>query len=134
MAQTESQGESAPAVAAFAPPASVAAEDKRIFGVLPNYRTTEASNPFVPLTARQKFTIAVKDSFDWPVYLTSAAFATLYQLEDQNHSFGQGMSGYAKRFACAYGDQMVGNMMTEGIMPSLLHEDPRYFRLGEGSG
>src|ERR1035438_3693131 len=81
MAQTESQGEPAPAVAAPAQPAPAIPEDKRIFGVLPNYRTTEASNPFVPLTARQKFTIAVKDSFDWPVYPTSAAFAALYQLD-----------------------------------------------------
>lgn len=78
-------------------------------------------------------TIAFKDSFDLPVYPTAAAFALLYQLEDQNPSFGQGTAGYAKRFAAAYGDQMIGNMMTEGIVPSLLHEDPRYFRVGEGS-
>ena len=43
------------------------------------------------------------------------------------------MAGYAKRFGTAYGDQMIGNMMTEGIVPSLFHQDPRYFRLGEGS-
>jgi hypothetical protein len=110
-----------------------APEDKRIFGVLPNNRTTENSLPFHSITAKQKMTIAFKDSFDWPVYPTAAAFAALYQLEDQNHSFGQGMAGYAKRLGTAYGDQMIGNMMTEGIVPSLLHEDPRYFRLGEGS-
>ena len=115
-----------------APPVQ-APEDKRIFGVLPNNRTTEASIPFHSITAKQKMTIAYKDSFDWPVYPTAAAFAALYQLEDQNHSFGQGMAGYAKRFAGAYGDQMLGNMMTEGIVPSLLHQDPRYFRLGHGS-
>ena len=110
-----------------------AAEDKRIFGVLPNNRTTEASLPFRRLTAKQKMTIAFKDSFDLPVYPTAAAFAALYQLEDQNHSYGQGMAGYAKRFGAAYGDQMIGNMMTEGIVPTLVHQDPRYFRLGEGS-
>jgi hypothetical protein len=115
------------------PPPVQAQEDKRIFGVLPNNRTTEASLPFHSITAKQKMTIAYKDSFDWPVYPTAAAFALLYQLEDQNPSFGQGMKGYAKRFATAYGDQMIGNMMTEGIIPSLTHEDPRYFRLGEGS-
>jgi hypothetical protein len=108
-------------------------EDKRVFGVIPNNRTTEASLPFTPITAKRKMTIAYKDSFDWPVYPTAAAFAALYQLEDQNPSFGQGMQGYAKRFACAYGDQMIGNMMTEGIVPVLTHEDPRYFRLGSGS-
>jgi len=110
-----------------------APEDKRIFGVLPNNRTTENSIPFHPITAKQKMTIAYKDSFDWPVYPTSGLFATLYQLENQNPSFGQGMAGYAKRLATSYGDQMIGNMMTEGIVPSLMHEDPRYFRLGEGS-
>jgi len=107
--------------------------DKRIFGVLPNYRTTEASIPFQPLTAKQKLTIAAKDSFTWPAYATAALFATLYQLEDQNHSFGQGMAGYAKRVGTAYGDQMIGNMFQEGILPALGHQDPRYFRLGEGT-
>ena len=107
-------------------------EDKRVFGVLPNNRTTEAELPFARISAGRKMTIAAKDSFDWPVFPTAALFATLYQLEDQNPSFGQGMQGYAKRFAGAYGDQMIGNMMTEGIVPALLHEDPRYFRLGRG--
>jgi hypothetical protein len=110
-----------------------APEDKRIFGVLPNNRTTEDSIPFHPLTGPQKMTIAFKDSFDWPVFPTSAAFATLYQLEKQNPSFGEGMKGYAQRFATAYGDQMIGNIMTEGLIPWVTHEDPRYFRRGEGS-
>lgn len=114
-------------------PSVQAVEDKRIFGVLPNNRTTENSIPFQKLTSKQKMTIAFKDSFDLPVYPTAAAFASLYQLENQNPSFGQGMVGYSKRFATAYGDQMIGNMMTEGIVPSLLHEDPRYFRLGVGT-
>ncbi len=110
-----------------------APEDKRIFGVLPNNRTTESSLPFHRITPRQKMTIAAKDSFDYPVYLTSGLFSTLYQLEDQNPSFGQGMAGYARRFGAAYGDQMIGNMMTEGIVPALGRQDPRYFRLAEGS-
>ena len=109
-----------------------APEDKRIFGVLPNNRTTENSIPFHLITPRQKVMIAVKDSFDWPVFPTASAFAGLYQLENQNPSFGQGMRGYAKRLGTAYGDQMIGNMMTEGFVPALFHQDPRYFRLGEG--
>ena len=117
--------------AAPVPPVQ-APEDKRIFGVLPNNRTTEASIPFHSITARQKLTIAFKDSFDWPVYPTAGLFAALYQIEDQNPSFGQGMEGYAKRLVTSYTDQMVGNMMTEGIVPALTREDPRYFRLGEG--
>src|SRR5450432_812570 len=132
-AQAQTSGGPQPETAASSAATPANPEDKRIFGVLPNNRTTENSLPFTPITARQKMTIACKDSFDLPVYPTAAAFAALYQLEDQNPSFGQGMAGYAKRFGTAYGDQMIGNMMTEGIVPSLLHEDPRYFRLGEGT-
>lgn len=108
-------------------------EDKRAYGVLPNYRTAEASAPFKALTAKQKLTIASKDSFDGAVYPTAAIFSVIYQAENQNPSFGQGLKGYGKRVAAAFGDQMMGNMMTEGVAPALLHEDPRYFRIGEGS-
>ncbi|MFN7993684.1 MAG: hypothetical protein U0Q18_08795 [Bryobacteraceae bacterium] len=107
--------------------------DKRVFGVFPNYRTADGNQPFVPITARQKFAIGLKDSFDWPVYPVAGAFAALYQLEDQNPSFGQGMKGYGKRYITSLGDQITGNLMTESLMPSLLHEDPRYFRRGSGS-
>jgi len=116
------------------PQQTAPAIDKRIFGVLPNYRTADGSAPFMPITTRHKFYIAAKDSFDYPVYLTAAAFAGFYQLENQNPSFGQGVEGYAKRFASSYGDQAIGNLMTEAIFPSLLHEDPRYFRLGSSGG
>jgi len=109
-------------------------QDKRVFGVFPNYRTADGTVPFQSISEKQKFLIGLKDSFDWPVYLTSGAFAALYQLENQNPSFGQGMKGYARRYGTALGDQIIGNMMTESIYPSLLHEDPRYFRLGKSGG
>lgn len=109
-------------------------EDKRVFGVLPNYRTTENSIPFHPITAGQKMKIALKDSFDWPAYITGGLFAGLYQLENSNPSFGQGVAGYFRRFGTSSGDQIIGNMMTEGFVPALIHQDPRYFRLSSTGG
>jgi hypothetical protein len=114
------------------PETAPAVPDKRIFGVLPNYRTVEGTNGVEPQTAREKFRIAAKDSFDYPIYFISGAFAGISQIENSNPSFGQGVKGYALRYASGYGDQMIGNMMTEGVFPSLLHEDMRYFRLGTG--
>ena len=107
--------------------------DHRILGVLPNYRTSNPLAVYEPLTTQQKFAIAIKDSFDWPNYLVSGAFAGLYQLENQNPSFGQGVKGYAHRYWTSYVDQSMGNLMTEAVMPALLHEDPRYFRKVTGS-
>ena len=106
--------------------------DHRILGVLPNYRTSNPLAVYEPLTTRQKFTIAMKDSFDWPNYMISGLFAGIYQMQDQNPSFGQGVKGYVHRYWTSYIDQSMGNLMTEAVMPSLLREDPRYFRKVEG--
>lgn len=116
-----------------APGKTAEGEDKRVFGVLPNYRTAEASAEATRLSPKQKLRIAMKDSFDYPLYILGAAYAGVYQLENNHPEFGQGTEGYFKRFGTSYADQAIGNMMTEGFMPVLLHEDPRYFRLAEGS-
>jgi hypothetical protein len=116
-----------PAVDQQAPP------DKRILGVLPNYRTANETAVYTPITAKQKFTIASKDSFDYPLILLGAAIAGLDQLHNSTPAFGQGAAGFARRFGTSYADQAIGNMMTEGLFPTLLHEDPRYFRRGTGS-
>jgi hypothetical protein len=108
-------------------------QDKRIFGVLPNYRTADGSVPFSPITTKQKFTIARKDTLDYPSYVLAGAFSGLSQLDNSNASFGQGLKGYARRYASAVADQDLGNFMTEAIFPSFLHEDPRYFRKVRGS-
>jgi hypothetical protein len=105
----------------------------RVFGVLPNYRTADKSLEGTTISWKAKLDIARKDSFDYPLVGIAAILAGIGQLADQNPSFGQGVKGYAERWGTAYIDQAVGNMFTEGIMPALLHEDPRYFRRGSGS-
>ncbi len=107
--------------------------DKHAFGVLPNYRTTEESIPFKPITAKQKWTIALKDSLDGPSYVLAGFFSGISQLNNSNPSFGQGIKGYAHRYGTGLIDQDLGNFMTEGALPSLFHEDPRYFRKGHGT-
>ncbi len=107
--------------------------DKRVFGVLPNYRTANETAVYTPISAKHKFVIGLKDSFDYPLMLLAGAFAGEGQLTNQNPSFGQGMAGFGRRLGTGYADQAIGNMMTEAIFPSLLREDPRYFRRGQGS-
>jgi hypothetical protein len=106
--------------------------DKRIFGVLPNYRTANEAAVYMPISPRMKLTIAAKDSFDYPLLGLAAFLAGYGQLTNQNPSFGQGWAGYGRRVGVEYADQAIGNMMTEGFFPIMLHEDPRYFRRGYG--
>src|SRR5580765_3032570 len=108
--------------------------DKRVFGVIPNYRTAEGSVPFQRISTKRKFTIAFKDSFDYPVYITTALFAGLSQLQgSSNEVYGQGVKGFGHRYVISYADQVVGNFFPEAIVPTLFHKDPRYFRKGQGS-
>src|ERR1700676_5495190 len=115
------------------PPVEQAPPDKRILGVLPNYRTTNESAVYTPITVKQKFTIASKDSFDYPLIMLGAAIAGIGQWSNDNPSFGQGAAGFARRFGTSYADQAIGNIITEGLFPSFLREDPRSFRRGTGS-
>jgi hypothetical protein len=112
---------------------SVPVPDKRILGVLPNYRTVQDTGDVEPIPGRRKMWIASKDTFDYPIWLLAAGFAGLYQLDNENPSFGQGVKGYFRRYGTSLADQMMGNILTEGVFPVLLHEDPRYFRRGTGS-
>ena len=109
-------------------------ESKRLLGIIPNYRTSPFPNPYVPVSTREKFVIASQDAFDRGTVILAAAFAGEAQLTNANPSFGQGQAGYGRYFGTSYADYVIGDFMTEGIYPTLLHQDPRYFRKGVGSG
>ncbi len=108
--------------------------DKRVLGVLPNYRTVNETGTYEPIDTKHKLIIASKDSFDYPLVLLGGAFAGISQLSNSDKSYGQGVEGFAKRLAANYADQAIGNMMTEGFFPAMLHEDPRYRRIGPTRG
>jgi hypothetical protein len=108
-------------------------EDKRILWLIPNYRTSPALNPYKPLTAEEKFKIAVEDSFDRGTAGLAVLFAGEAQLTKATPSFGQGVKGYARYLGTSYADFVIGDMMTEAIYPVMFHQDPRYFRRGTGS-
>jgi hypothetical protein len=108
--------------------------DKHILGFIPNFRTSPTLDPYEPISPGEKFKIARLDSFDRGTVLLAAAFAGQSQLSNDNRAFGQGLQGYAQYFGAAYADFVIGNYMAEGIFPTILHQDPRYFRRGKGRG
>lgn len=131
--QAPEPGQQSPSATAPGAPTPIGqTEEKRIMGVLPNYRTAEMSAAGTPLTAKEKLRIAVKDSFDYPLVFIAAAYAGFYQADDSHPAFGQGAKGYFSRLGTSYTDQVDGNMLAEGVLPALFREDPRYFRMNEG--
>ena len=108
--------------------------DKRIFWIIPNYRTFPTLINYKPITPKEKFKIAKDDSFDRGTVVLAGEFAAEGKLINSNPSFGQGIKGYSRYFGTAYADLVIGDYMTEAVYPTILHQDPRYFRRGTGSG
>ncbi len=109
-------------------------ENGRILWIIPNYRTSPTLENYKPLTPKLKYKIAALDSFDRGTFVLAVLFAGEAQFTDSTPSFGHGVKAYAHYFATAYGDLVIGNFMTEAIYPTLLRQDPRYFRRSTGSG
>jgi hypothetical protein len=106
---------------------------RRILGVFPNHNTYPCLLPYVPISVKEKFKIASEDAFDPGAIVLAGLAGGAAQLFNSNRPFGQEASGYSRYFAAAYANHVIGDYLTEGVYPSLLHQDPRYFRKGSGS-
>ncbi len=106
---------------------------KRIFGFIPNYRTSPSLVNYEPISTREKFKLATQDAFDRGTFILAGAFAGEAQLTNADRPFGQGAAGYGRYYGTSLADWVIGDYMTEAVFPTMLHQDPRYFRRGTGS-
>ena len=104
----------------------------RVMGVVPMFGTTDRQDA-PPLTPKQKFHLFAKSAFDPVIFVLIGAQAGISQAQDSFHEYGQGAEGYAKRYGAAFADSVSANFFANFFYPTLLKQDPRYFRLGEGS-
>ena len=107
-------------------------KNDRIFMVIPNYTTVEVPIKYEPLSVKEKFKLGAEDAFDPYSFPLAAILALEAQALDDDAAWGQGFKGYGKRYAAGFGDATIGSFMTTGVFPSMLREDPRYFREGSG--
>jgi hypothetical protein len=107
-------------------------EHQRVAGVMATFNTTSNRNA-VPLSPKQKFQLFFKSETDpWPFFLAGVV-SGIGQADDSYPEWGQGMQGYGKRFGAAYSDAFIGNFFGNAVLPTVMHEDPRYFQKGTGS-
>jgi hypothetical protein len=104
----------------------------RLFFALPNYLTVENASQVPPLTVGQKFKLVARGAFDYVEFPWYGALAGISQAENSEAPYGQGATGYAKRYGAAFADGTIENFWVDAILPSALHQDPRYFQLGKG--
>src|ERR1700722_12381567 len=107
------------------------AEQQRVFGVIPNFYTVY-DHDAVPLTGKLKFELALKVSID-PVTFAGTSFLALTNQASDYPKYQQGLKGYGQRFGAIYTNNLTDIMIGGGILPAVLHQDPRYFYQGTGT-
>jgi hypothetical protein len=109
-----------------------AAEKQRVLGVIPNFYSSYIWKA-APLKPKQKFELALRATTDPIAFLTTGMVAGVEQAHNTFPGYGSGAEGYAKRYGAAYGDVTIGRYLGSAVLPSVFHQDPRYFYRGSGS-
>jgi hypothetical protein len=102
---------------------------QRVLGLAPNYYESFVWNA-APLNTRQKFYLATKSRTDPFILLPTAIIAGVETAHNTFPRWGQDPASYGKRFGAAYGDALFGRFIGYAILPSIFHQDPRYFYMG----
>ncbi|MGH9325128.1 MAG: hypothetical protein ACRD2B_00350 [Terriglobia bacterium] len=108
---------------------------KKLRGLLEHVQTRGVISAEIapPLTTTGKFKLAVSEFANPFTVVTAAVTAQYYRVTEPREKIGYGASGYGKQLGAAYLDDVSGNMFSMFIYPSLLHQDPRYYRKVQGS-
>ena len=107
-------------------------QSQRVLGVIPQFGVTSRHDA-PPLSTAGKFKLFVKSSTDPFTFAAVGLQAGLSQAENEFEGYGQGAAGYGKRYGASLADNASSGFFANFFYPTLLKEDPRYFRLGEGS-
>lgn len=108
-------------------------QPKRILGLMPNYRAVSAGEVPPPPTPKQAFMIATRNSFDYSSFVFVGITSLFAETSDAHPQLGEGMAGYGRYYWRGYLDKTTGNYMVIFALPTILHEDERYYAMGQGS-
>ena len=106
-------------------------EHQRVLGIVPNFYVVYDRHP-APMTAGLKFSLALKAATDPVTFLGAATIAAVDQAAD-TPDYVEGAKGFGQRYGANYLNGLTDIMLGGAILPSILHQDPRYFYQGTGS-
>jgi Carboxypeptidase regulatory-like domain len=106
-------------------------EKQRVLGVIPNFYVSYEGDNAAPLTAKMKFQLAMKISYD-PFTIGGVALVAGLRQATDSPNYPQGAKGYGERFGSTGADGFSDILIGGALLPAVLHEDPRYFYQGTG--
>lgn len=115
------------------PPGSQPLVERRVLHLFSDFESVQPGAHVAPMSARQKFRLFAGETFDPSLVVIAAAVAGIQQAGNLAPQYGQGAGPYAQRFGAATASFAVASLYSEALLPTLFHQDPRYFRKGSGS-
>ena len=106
-------------------------EEQRVLRFMPNIYVVYDPHP-EPLTAKMKFHLAYKGLTHPTFFGLEAVWAGVQQAAN-TPDYPQGLKGYGERFGANLAAGATEGLFANAILPSLLHQDPRYFYQGSGT-
>ena len=107
-------------------------QPKRILGVMPNFRAVSAGALPAPPTPKQAFVIATRNSFDYSSFVFVGLTSAFAEWSNAHPQLGEGMTGYGRYYWRGFVDKTDGNYLVIFALPTIFHQDERYFAKGEG--
>lgn len=108
-------------------------QTKRVLGLVPNFRTVSADIKLPPMSPKDKFIIAGKDTFDYSALFVAGIQAGFAMNSDSYPEFHQGAAGYARYYWHTLADTTSENFFVGGLGPIVFKQDNRFYTLGHGS-
>jgi len=123
----------APAEPQVQDPKPLNPQPKRILGVMPNFRAVSAGALPPPPTKKEAFKIATQNSFDYSAFIFTGFTSALAEWSDTHPQLGEGMTGFGRYYWRGFVDKADGNYLVIFALPTIFHQDERYYAMGQGS-
>ena len=108
-------------------------QTKRVLGIVPNFRSVSADVKLPPMSPKEKFIIAGKDTFDYSALFIAGIQAGFAMNSKSYPEFGQGLKGYGQYYWHTLADTASENFFVGGIGPVVFKQDNRFYTLGHGT-
>ena len=109
------------------------AQPKRILGVMPNFRAVSAGAIAPPPTPKQAFVIATKNSFDYSSFIFVGLTSMIAEGSNAHPQLGKGVPGFGRYYWRGFLDKTDGNYLVIFALPTVFHQDERYYAKGSGN-
>ena len=104
----------------------------RILGFMPNFRSVSEGAVAHPPGWKYNFKVATRQAFDYSSFLFLGLTSISAEGLNEHPVLGKGVSGFYSYTWRGFLDKTDGTYLQAWLLPSLLHEDTRYYALGKG--